>query len=142
MGIKSLVKGTLGYLGKRISNNLDAATGGLSSHIGKKVLDFSHKHSGTIGKIAGNIGRHVLTDKARNVLSNATDTALKYVPDGKIKDTISNISKAAKNNTSVVDLGKSPSNKVNSPNSTVSTGKTTYGQYTKPRIKSAAATIF
>lgn len=142
MGIKSLFKGTLGYLGKRVANTLDSTTGGLSTHIGKKVLDFAHKNAGVIGKTVGNIGRSVLSDKTRDTLSKVTDSAMKFIPEGKIKDTISNISKSAQKGSSVVNLGKSSNSNPKSPNSTIVPGPTTFGQNTKPRIRSKAADIF
>lgn len=141
MGLTKLLRGGLHYLGKRAINSLDSMSGGLSSHIGKKVLDIAHKNAGVIGKTVGDLGRKYLSDKSRNFLSKASDVALKVLPEGKIKDTMEKISNSAKNKPTV-NLGNAPTNKYKSPDSTISPGATSYGQYTKPRVKTSPPAIF
>lgn len=54
-----------------------------------------HRNADTIGKAAGGIGRKYLSSTTRNNLSNIADTAIKYMPNGTIKDTLRTINNNA-----------------------------------------------
>ncbi len=96
MGLfKNFVRKAIGTAGRYIGNMANAATGGTAGIAGKWLLNKAHDHAGTIGKVARGLGQQFLSKETRDKLSSAADTALKYLPGGKIKDTLSKINDAA-----------------------------------------------
>lgn len=94
--LKSIIKKGIGIAGKTVGNYLNSVTGGLAGKVG----DLIHKNAGLLGKVAGGLGRSILSDNARNFLSKAADKALEYIPSGKVKDTLSKMNDAAQGRTS------------------------------------------
>jgi hypothetical protein len=91
-----LLSKALSFGGNLLGAGLNHLTGGTAGVIGSKVLDAAHKHSGLIGKVASAVGKHVLSDETRSNISNLADKAIKALPQGKIKDTLSSISSSAR----------------------------------------------
>ena len=93
---QEIIKGGVGLGGKLLMGAADSFSGGLAS----KLLDASAggltKHAGVIGSVARGLGESFLSDSTRNKIANIADTALKYVPDGKVKTALSSINKSAK----------------------------------------------
>lgn len=112
MGLLSkIVKTGLGSAANWAKGALNSATGGMAGVLGNKVLDAAHKHSGILGKVVGGVGRAILNDNARNTLSKAADTAMKFIPSGKVKDTLSRINNAAQNRPDNSDINNYKSSK-------------------------------
>ena len=88
---KNMVRNAVGLAGKTIGDWANAVTGGLAGKVGNLVKD----NAGLLGKVAGGIGRAVLSDKARDFLSKAADKALKYIPNGSVKDALQKMNNAA-----------------------------------------------
>ena len=86
--LKSLVKKGIGLAGKHLMNTANNMTGGLAGKILDKGVSIANKHSGLIGKTLNTIGKNIFSDETRNKMSNLADKALKYIPSGKIKDTL------------------------------------------------------
>ena len=123
--------GFSGLTGRLLGGIADYYSGGLAGKVGNLIK----QHSGLIGKVAGGIGRAVLPEKVRNALSTITDAALKLVPEGEVKTTLSKINDAAQQRK---DNGKTLSNtKTNqykSSNSRIAPGEgSIYGSSTAPR---------
>lgn len=78
-------------------NAADVYSGGLASKLTDKGLNAIQKNSGIIGKVAGGIGRSVLSDSFRDKMSNAANQAIKYLPNGKVKDTLKSLNDSAQN---------------------------------------------
>ena len=76
-------------------NAANAYTGGLAGKIFDSGVEHLNKHSGLIGKALNTIGKSVFSDETRNKISSLADKALNYIPDGKIKDTLSKINDSA-----------------------------------------------
>ena len=93
--LKSLVKKGIGLAGKHLMNTANNMTGGLAGKILDKGVSIANKHSGLIGKTLNTIGKNIFSDETRNKMSNIADKALKYIPSGKIKDTLTKINDAA-----------------------------------------------
>lgn len=122
MGLLSkIVKTGVGLAGNWAKGALNAATGGTAGVLGNKVLSAAHKHSGVLGKVIGGVGRAILNDNTRNALSSAADTALKFIPGGKVKDTLSRINNVAQ--------GRDIKNKFKDPKSVSSRGPPQYDDY-------------
>ena len=95
MGFKSWVKQGIGLVGKHLMNAANAYTGGLAGKLINTGVDQADKHAGVIGNGLKWIGNKVLSDDSRQKLSNIVDKALDYIPDGKVKNTLSKINDAA-----------------------------------------------
>lgn len=135
MGLLSkIVKTGLGAAANWAKGTLNSATGGMAGVLGNKVLDAAHKHSGILGKVVGGIGRAVLNDNARNSLSKAADTAMKFIPSGKVKDTLSKINNAAQNRSD-----KGVINNYKSPKSVSSRGPPQYNDMVHTALKEPRA---
>ena len=93
--LRSLVKKGIGLAGKHLMNTANNMTGGLAGKILDKGVSIANKHSGLIGKTLNTIGKNIFSDETRNKMSNIADKALKYIPGGKIKDTLTKINDAA-----------------------------------------------
>lgn len=119
----NIMKSTIGHVGNWTKNALNTATGGTAGILGSKMLNMAHKHSGLLGKVIGGIGRNFLNENTRNTLSKAADVALKYIPEGKVKETLSKINNSAKeNDISQPDISKSQRNKYKNNNSVTTPG--------------------
>ena len=106
--LKSWIKQGVGLAGKHLLNTANAYTGGLAGKIGSDALNYANKNSGLIGKALSTIGKSVFNDEARNKMSSLADKALKYIPDGKIKDTLTKINDSAQ--------GRQTNNTLTKPN--------------------------
>ena len=95
MGFKSWIKQGIGLAGKHLMNAANAYTGGLAGKIFNKGLEHVDKQSGVIGNGLKWIGNKILSDENRQKLSNIADKVLDYIPDGKVKNTLSKINDAA-----------------------------------------------
>ena len=95
MGFKSWIKQGIGLAGKHLMNAANAYTGGLAGKIFNKGLEHVDKQSGVIGSGLKWIGNKILSDENRQKLSNIADKVLDYIPDGKVKNTLSKINDAA-----------------------------------------------
>ena len=118
-----------GLAGKLLSGLANHYTGGLAG----KAANLIKEHSGLIGKVTRDIGRAVLSDKTRNALSSVADAALKLVPEGEVKTTLSKINDAAqgRNNN---NLSNTKTNQYKSSNSRIAPGEgSIYGSSTAPR---------
>ncbi|KAK8834151.1 hypothetical protein M9Y10_025317 [Tritrichomonas musculus] len=67
---KLLVKGALAHGTDALMN---VATGGLAGKISNTIIIGAKNNAGLIGKVAGGIGKHVLSKSTRNKLSNIAD---------------------------------------------------------------------
>lgn len=88
---KNMVRNAVGLAGKTVGDWANSVTGGLAGKVGNLVKE----NAGLIGKVAGGLGRAVLSDNARNFLSKAADKALKYIPNGSVKDALQKMNNAA-----------------------------------------------
>lgn len=95
--MKHFIRDGIGIAGKTLMNAADVYSGGLASKLTDKGLNAIQKNSGIIGKVAGSIGRSVLSDSIRNKMSNAANQAIKYLPNGKVKDTLKSLNDSAQN---------------------------------------------
>ena len=119
-----------GLAGKALGGLANYYTGGLAGKVGNLVKE----HSGLIGKIAGDIGRTVVPEKVRNALSSVADAALKLVPEGEVKSTLSKINDAAQGKS--MNLSNAKTNQYKSSNSRIAPGEgSIYGSSTAPRNK-------
>ena len=96
MGLmKRLIQNGIGVVGKHLLNMADVSTGGLTSKLFNKTVDYTKNHSGLIGNVIGRLGRSVLNQSIRNKLSDAATNAIKLLPSGKVKDTLKSINESA-----------------------------------------------
>lgn len=95
--MKHFIRDGIGIAGKTLMNAADVYSGGLASKLTDKGLNAIQKNSGIIGKVAGGIGRFVLSDSFRDKMSNAANQAIKYLPNGKVKDTLKSLNDSAQN---------------------------------------------
>ena len=95
--IHNMIRSGIGIAGKTLMRAADGASGGIASRLLNRTLDYAKSNSGVIGKVAGNIGRRVLSDSVRDKLSNAATKAIEYIPSGKVKDTLKRINDATQN---------------------------------------------
>lgn len=112
MGLaKDFIQGGVGLLGKAAMGVADHYTGGLASKFVNKGLDAVNRNSGLIGKVAGNIGRSVLSDSTRNKMANAANKAIEYLPSGKVKDTLKSLNESTQNGGSNIPTTSQPRRK-------------------------------
>ena len=95
--MKHFIRDGIGIAGKTLMNAADVYSGGLASKLTDKGLNAIQKNSGIIGKVAGSIGRSVLSDSIRNKMANAANQAIKYLPSGKVKDTLKSLNDSTQN---------------------------------------------
>lgn len=95
--MKHFIRDGIGLAGKTLMNAADVYSGGLASKLTDKGLNAIQKNSGVIGKVAGSIGRSVLSDSIRNKMANAANQAIKYLPSGKVKDTLKSLNDSTQN---------------------------------------------
>lgn len=95
MGFGKFIRQGVGLLGKAAMGVADSYTGGLASKVVNSGVKFLDKNAGVIGKVAGTLGKHFLSDDTRNKIQNLTHTAIKYMPDGSVKTALNKISQAA-----------------------------------------------
>ena len=95
MGFKSWVKQGIGLVGKHLMNAANAYTGCLAGKIINKGVEQADKNAGLIGSGLRWIGNKILNDDHRQKLRNFVDKALDYIPDSKLKNTLSKINDAA-----------------------------------------------
>ena len=116
-----------GLAGKALSGLANYYSGGLAGKVGNLIKS----HSGLIGKVAGDIGRSVVPSKVRNAISSITDSALKLVPEGEVKSTLSKINDAAQGRDK--NLSNTRTNLYKSSDSRIASGEgTIYGSSTAP----------
>ena len=115
--LKSWFKKGVGLVGKHLMDTANSFTGGLAGKILDKGVSIANKHSGLIGKTLNAIGKDVFSDETRKKMSNFADKALKYIPDGKIKDTLSKINDAAQGRQNVKPINNTQTNKQINSNS-------------------------
>ena len=92
-----MIRSGIGLAGKTLMRAADGMSGGIASRLLNRTLDYAKSHSGVIGKVAGDVGRKVLSESVRNKLSNAATNAIEYLPSGKVKDTLKRINEATQN---------------------------------------------
>ena len=95
MGFKNWIRQGIGLAGKHLMNYANSATGGIAGKIFDSGVEHLNKHSGLIGKGLNMVGKKLLSDENRNKLTNFVDKALDYIPQGKVKDTLTKINDAA-----------------------------------------------
>ena len=122
--------GFMGLAGKLLGGVANHYTGGLVG----KAANLIKEHSGLIGKVTGGIGRAIVPDKVRNALSTVADAALKLVPEGEVKSTLSKINDAAQGRER--NLSNTKTNQYKSSDSRIAPGEgSIYGSSTAPRNK-------
>ncbi len=95
MGFGKFLRNGVGLLGKTALGVADAYSGGLASKVAKGSVNFLDRNAGTIGKVARTLGKNFLNDETRNKIYNYTRTAIKYMPEGKVRTALNKISQAA-----------------------------------------------
>lgn len=96
---RDAIKGVAGLGGKLLMGAADNFTGGLASKLLDATSGSLKRNSGLIGKVAKGIGTSLLSEKTRGRIANIADTALKYVPEGKVKSALSAINDPAQGKT-------------------------------------------
>lgn len=127
---RNMIRTGIGTAGKLLGGFANHMTGGLAGKVGGEILNAATKHAGVIGKVAQGIGRTILSDDARNALSKVADSAMKLIPDGKVKNALRSINDSAQGRN---EMHTSAPNKYKSSSSrsTASSG-TVYGESTAP----------
>ena len=92
---KLLVKGALAHGADALMNVANTATGGLAGKVSNTIISGAKNNAGLIGKVAGGIGKHVLSKSTRNKLSNIADKAIKYIPNGEVRTALTKINNVA-----------------------------------------------
>ena len=74
---------------------LNLVTLGLAGKVAGMGINHMNNNAGKIGKAARGFGYATLNQRQRNDLSSVADTAIRYMPKGKMKNTLKKINDAA-----------------------------------------------
>ena len=93
--VKKLIKQGVGVAGKQLMTHANIWTGGLAGKAMNAAVSGANNNAGLIGSVAGKLGNKFLNEGTRKMLSNATDTAMKFIPKGNVRDALIKINDAA-----------------------------------------------
>lgn len=100
---KKLIKQGIGIAGKQLMNQANAWTGGLAGKAINSMISGANNNAGLIGSVANKLGNKFLTSGARQMLSGAADTAIRYMPKGTVRDALMKINDSAQGRTTDVN---------------------------------------
>jgi hypothetical protein len=123
--------GILGHAWDAATSFLPMGVGGIVNKLGREAASKIKENPGIIGKIGGNMARAFVPKKYRKAASTIANTALKIIPEGKIKNVLTKINDEAQN----PNLLKT--NEYNKSSSVISSGPNVYGSFTKGNPRTA-----
>jgi hypothetical protein len=117
--------GILGHVWDAATSLLPLGFGGIVNKLGREAASKIKENPGIIGKIGGNLARTFVPKKYRKAASTIANTALKIIPEGKIKNVLTKINDEAQN----PNLEKPT--EYNKSTSVIAPGPNVYGSFTK-----------